>query len=384
MAQTVLTPQGYALLALCAQPYAHDRLSHALQTAVSGFHDWEALCAQAELLGVAPLFWHHLRSTGISLPHKIQQILQGLTARHAILHRVHKAVLFETLDTLHRKRLQPLLLKGLALAWQAYPTPQLRPLGDIDLLLQEEQVQPALAVLCEKGYQILSQNFSIFAKEIVLLAPPQFGLTVRIELHQYHPSQRLVHQNTLDNEFRDMLEAPQRLILPEREIWTTSPIDSLLYLMRHLRKHLFDARPDRPLSLKWVSDILGLAQNYATQINWTVLKQRDSRFLNRLAILYALTPVPREHEAHLPLQSIPTLTDFGQYPAGWPRWPVAGVTRENWLKYIWNTLSPPPTWWIRLYEGVTGNIVWHRHILYRLRLLGWAYNALWARFKRNL
>jgi len=64
----------------------------------------------------------------------------------------HQVVLGELLAGLAGQKIRALLLKGTALAYDLYPTPATRARGDSDLLVAEEQLAAARAVLERLGY----------------------------------------------------------------------------------------------------------------------------------------------------------------------------------------------------------------------------------------
>src|SRR5262245_48292148 len=79
------------------------------------------------------LRWHHLAST---LRH------EGSIA----------PTLSQVLGALAAAGLEPIVLKGAALAYTAYPEPAQRTLSDVDLLLSEDELPLASAALAEAGF----------------------------------------------------------------------------------------------------------------------------------------------------------------------------------------------------------------------------------------
>lgn len=368
--------QTYRLMALCARIGRHARFEAQLAALLRNFSAWQVLPAQAERHGMGPLLWYHLR--GAEIPAETRRALQGLYLRDRALNQIHAETLLSLLDVLEKHHIRPLVLKGLALAWQAYPDPALRPVSDIDLFLAQDDIPPAMEAMRQAGYRFkpLSSHLERFPKEIIADSPLRDGISTHIELHHYNPLHRTLNDNSPDDEFRDLREPPQRIIIQEREVYTTSLLDTLCYLMRHLARHLFHARADRPVSFKWMADIISLVELQAHDIDWKALAQRDPLFPKRLSVLYSLTPPPEGYETLLNLKQPVSMNGLGQYPRGWPQWPFPNWKQVGFYRYIQMTFAPPPEWWLRLVYGLDeGAAAWHEQVVYRLRLLrlmGWA------------
>jgi len=363
-------------MALCARVERHPRFEQELTRQLREFTAWEALPVQAELHGMGPLLWHHLQ--GANIPQAPRRALRGLYLRDRALNQAHTKTLLELLDLLGKSGIRPLVLKGLALAWQVYPDPALRPVSDIDLFLAKDDLLPAIDRLQKGGYRLnfLPAPLNRLPKGLNADSPSRDGVSTHIELHHYDPAHRTINDNSPDDEFRDIREPPQRVIINGCDVYTTSPLDTLHYLMRHCTRHLFDARADRPLPLKWVADITSLVEKQAHELDWESLIQRDPLFLKRLSVLYSLTPLPGGHETIVPLKKAVSMSGLGQYPRGWPQWPFPNWVQVGFWRYVSLTFAPPPEWWLRLYYGLdSGSVAWHGQVVYRLRLLqlmGWA------------
>ncbi len=370
--------QTYRLMALCARVGRHPRFDEQLTLQLRDFTAWDALPAQAELYGMGPLLWHHLQSVDAAVPETTRRALRGLYLRHRALNQIHTRNLLELLDLLGKNNIRPMVLKGLALAWQVYPDPALRPVSDIDLFLAMDELLPAVEALRQAGYRFenLPARLEGLPKGLNADSPPRDGFSTHIELHHYDPAHRVINDNSPDDEFRDIREPPQRLVIAGCDVYTTSPLDTLHYLMRHFIRHLSDARVNRPVSLKWMADILTLIEKQADELDWEALLQRDPAFLKRLSVLYSLTPLPERYETSLPIKKAVSMGGLGQYPRGWPQWPFPNWVQVGFWRYAWLTFTPAPEWWLRLYYGLdSGTTAWHGQVVYRLRLLqlmGWA------------
>ncbi|MHB0971487.1 MAG: nucleotidyltransferase family protein [Thermoanaerobaculia bacterium] len=103
---------------------------------------------------LAPLRWHGLvpliamRLAGASPA--FERELRGAMAIEIARQRELAALL----DDLAAAGVEPLILKGTALAYSHYATPWARPRGDVDLLIRRPEKEQALAVLVARGYEL--------------------------------------------------------------------------------------------------------------------------------------------------------------------------------------------------------------------------------------
>ena len=383
MDQTSLN-QTYRLLALCARAEGHTLFYEQLNRLLLDFTAWDALPAQAELHGMGPLLWHHLQKTDIAIPVETQRSLRALYLRHRALNQAHFHALAELLKLFEQANICPLVLKGLALAYQYYPDPALRPVGDIDLLLKQSDVLLALHLLEAAGYRVNlpNPNLRLLPKELTAYSPYHNGVSTHIELHHYNLEHKTFNDNSPDNEFKDFIQPPQLLMIDGCAIYTSSPMDTLRYLNRHMIQHLYAARVDKPLSLKWSADIINLVERHAGSMDWSEFQRRDPAFLRRLAVLYSLTPLPEMYEKVIPIEKIKHPPGLDQYPGGWPQWPFPNWKRVGFWRYLWRTFSTPSIWWLCLCYGTDEqSSFWYGQVLHRLRVLKL---MLWALVRRVL
>lgn len=142
--------------------------------------------------------------------------------------------------------LQPLALKGPALALQAYGTLAARGGVDLDVLLEAEQWPVALEVLRSLGYRIApGQPWPLPAAthELVLTHAEH---QPRVELHR----RLLRHQHLL----RDPQRMTQVVDLHGTDVTCLAPAYALPYLIAHANQHCFRR-------LIWLMDIHALLQH---------------------------------------------------------------------------------------------------------------------------
>lgn len=107
--------------------------------------------SRADLHGVNALLH---RKVGIAgWPAEIRQAVRDKAVQLTMWELRHQQVLAELLDELDLIGVQPILIKGTALAYQLYPSPALRTRGDTDLLIPAHAKARVDELLLSVGYQ---------------------------------------------------------------------------------------------------------------------------------------------------------------------------------------------------------------------------------------
>ncbi|MGH7775212.1 MAG: nucleotidyltransferase family protein [Candidatus Binatia bacterium] len=141
----------------------------------SGRSDFQAEFLEACVThGVALLITKQLKRTSAweEWPPGIRAALESLVIRQAGLELLLERELVSALESLAERGVQPLILKGTALAYTHYPFLGLRPRNDTDLLIHPKNISLTEQVLAELGFQrlnMVSGSFimhqSIYVKE---------------------------------------------------------------------------------------------------------------------------------------------------------------------------------------------------------------------------
>lgn len=136
-------------------PHSHVALAQLLRAdqPVPKDPPWAELDRLAVYHGVMPWLWSRLRASGP--PAELAATWRQAYFEAALASDWRWEALLPALDALGAAGIAPVPLKGLVLAETAYPTPALRPMGDIDLLLRREEIAPACAALRPLGWAVL-------------------------------------------------------------------------------------------------------------------------------------------------------------------------------------------------------------------------------------
>ena len=207
--------------------------------------------------------------------------LQETYRFHSIRTALREHTIKQVLRILSGEGVEPILVKGWAIA-RLYPEPGLRPYGDIDLVVRQEQYSSAVAV----------------AKDI--------GGEYYVDVHD-----KVRHLN--DHSFDDLFERSAIAKLDDVDVRILSPEDQL----RVLSKHLWHHNAFRPL---WLCDIAVAVENRAGDFDWDRCLGRNRRRADWVACAIGL--------AHELLGADVTGTPADRRAKRLPSWLVPNVLME--------------------------------------------------------
>lgn len=335
---------------------------------------WPEFPAAAEAHGLVPLAHAHLTRAGVSLPVDIQQQLFGLATQHRTANAARFEVLGEILGAFEAASIRVLVLKGAALAHILYPSPALRPLSDIDLLVEPGQTGHAQAVLASLGFAAEQQPTDRRFVGHHHLPPALLlrnGRFVQVEIHRDALSADSPGSLTLNERSYDRR---QRFAIGERTAFAFGHEEMLHHLTRHAaeRASLF--------RLMWVTDIVAYATRFHAEIDWPELRRRDPFVINALSLLHLVTPLPPQVLAEVPVPRP------GIPGAGTAFRPLREIVRlDRPAAAVIHELLVPGEWWVRYYYGArsTPSFVWHLWIGHPARMAWWfARRAVtWVRWR---
>jgi hypothetical protein len=210
--------------------------------------------------GLAGLFLEGLApDEGGPLRDTLRRAAQREAAHDAQVAREIDAVL----ETLSALGLEPVPLKGRALALEAWPRPALRPPGDLDLLLEPLGVEDAAIALVAKGYRRTAEagpgRLRVGPTGIELM-PPE-GRKMGVDLHA-----RLFRSVGSRLDATALLARAQPSTLQGHAVRALSPADRLLFLFVHAAKH-------GVRTLKWLLDLHAVAA-LADEPTWQAAVER--------------------------------------------------------------------------------------------------------------
>jgi hypothetical protein len=276
--------------------------------------DWEQLFECAEAQGVAGVIWYYLAQPGMGVTLELKKQAGRRLAVRWLLQTRHRAALVEALMALDAVGVRAVLLKGLLLGDRLYPEPSLRPAGDIDLLVSQTDLDPAIAALESIGYVAESGLLARYYRENhhhLHLSRPQ---TPILELHF-----RATTGFGVIVPAEEFLSRAVPYRVPEgTTAWLLSPEDELLYLAVHAARHLFE-------TLMWLYDLKLFLRRYP-DLDWTLVsaRARSLGVVGALSLTFEAldrrlsTPVPQRKDFVPPRRILARLA-----------WPVIAITARQ-------------------------------------------------------
>lgn len=255
----------------------------------------ELQCSETHLVEITPrlvgsmsgaLAWHKVRNSDLKTS------LAGLELQeayrfHAVRTLVREHAIKRVLTLLHREGLEPILVKGWAVA-RLYPEPGLRPYGDIDLVVRPEQ------------YSFTESAIS------AAIAANEIDAAYYIDLHRGFED--------LDDHCFDELYSRSTLIrLDDVDVRVLSPEDHLRVLCVHLLHH----NAFRPL---WLCDIAAAVEGRASDFDWDRCLGRNRRRADWVACAIGL--------AHELLGADVARTPVARRAERLPSWLIANVLKQ--------------------------------------------------------
>ena len=379
--------QCYRLLATCARAEGHPLMDEQLRRQVAAFTAWDELPEQAELHGMGPLLWHHLKNAKLSLPLETQRIISGLYLRHRMWNEANAQTLLEIISLLDKDGIRAILLKGVGLAYEYYPDPALRPSSDIDLLLKQDEILPALELLKSAGYRINTPQTwtsDLLPREIKIHPPITNGLVVPIELHHYDPRHWAARDYKQDDEF-ECFKKPSRLIsMANSQVYVPAAMDTLEFLYRHFRRHSLLATVEKPIQLKWVADIISVVEHHSPEMDWQAVKDSNPALVRYLEIFYSFSPLPDHLRDRIPVRQTPVPSGVSQYLKGWPQYKLGAWKGRGVFRFLKLTFARPSDWWLSLYYGIDEQqYSLYGQVIYRLQVLSMMFWTLAGRLLKR-
>jgi hypothetical protein len=369
-------PDAYALLRvlLAALGPVGDVSGRAEQivaeTAIPNASLWQQLVGETDYHGVtllmAPIVGARLRTSPGIISDDARRSYFALAIRHRQLAAIREAAVDRLLAGFAAAAIPIILLKGAALAHLIYSSPELRPMLDIDVLIDRRHAEAAVRIASDLGFVFASRHGSKFAGRshhipVGEMVQSGFRLFLEIHIEALHLDQpRRLNLSNLASKPRpfDRGAGPAGLALGHTD------------MLRHLAGHAFDHA--HRIRLIHLYDLWRYQAIFNDQIDWREIETRFGYVMVVLRLVSQVfagaaaagaTPVP----AGLGLAMIP-LSEIA----------ASDMSLRDKLGAIFN----PPAFWLHGFYGVPPEqslwvcrIVRHPAMLARwllARAAGWA------------
>lgn len=301
---------------------------------------WDSFLQAARAGSVSPLVYEAVRGQDL-LPASVEESLRldyfGV-ARINVL-RFHR--LEEVLRRLTDKGIDVILLKGAALAEAVYGNLALRPMCDFDLLIHKEDVDAALGVLAELGYErgvdFRPDYRYTYRNQIAVYKADGEG--TMIEVH-WHPIKFVSYQRAVPVDWFWQTALPIRIGDSSAKMLGAEA--QVLHLCYHIVQH----GGCKKVSLRQLYDVAEVIVSCGAQLDWDRLLVQAQAFDLALTVQQVLGRVKEEWDVQMPDQVLdrlralrPSAVEKQLYTLldGGPTW-----------RRIWARLIATPGWRARL------------------------------------
>ena len=172
-----------------------------------------------------------------------------------------------------------MLLKGMALGYQVYDSPGLRPCTDVDLMIREQDIDVVKRLLTNIGYGISEQDgTSLICYQFTAYKDSDTGQPIVLDVH-YQINNRAEYARlfTFEELYERSVDIPQ--IFPGTR--ALSLADALMLACIHIEGH--DAQHD-PLKLIWLYDLKALFDKMQPTDQKTVLHLINEKSLGPVCL----------------------------------------------------------------------------------------------------
>ncbi|MFQ6066725.1 MAG: nucleotidyltransferase family protein [bacterium] len=288
------------LLLECARTKLSEDNQDKIRRLVSNSLNWDYLLQMSKSHSLIPLLYYHLHR--IDLDHQIptyimdelHDIYYSNLARNLLLYDE----LSQVLKSFEEKRIL-VVVKGLALAEQVYKNVALRPMADVDLLVQKRNLPEVMKTLFKLGFEILSQE-----KQVTIKYMNELHLVKRQENVKYLPSLIInVHwdltapvrfEGTTKIDTQQMMSRTQPAKIACRDILVMRPEDQILWVIYHATfQHPF-------IGLLQLCDVAELIKLEENRLDWHSLVKTSKKGRIATATYYLLSSAKKLLGAPVP------------------------------------------------------------------------------------
>jgi hypothetical protein len=223
----------------------------ALRVTPAEFLAW---CAEHDVKGLAHSRLARLRHRE-EWPAEIHEELAAHVHREAALEILRSEEISLAFADLAAAGVEPVLIKGTALAYGVYETPMCRPRADTDVLIREDAVETARAVFARRGYRTTVHCSDLFS-QFEVQKEGRFGVTHVFDVHWKISTQR-VFEHLLA--YDELLARSRRVAALGPNAHGAGAVDALLLACVHPVMH--HQNIERVL---WIYDIHLLASTLAS------------------------------------------------------------------------------------------------------------------------
>ena len=374
-----MSPETYRALVATASALVNPEYEAVptLHDTFAAVRNWHELAQQAEIHGLSVMLGRLAADGVISIPRELDLQLKALTIRHQKVLEARRIVLADVIDLFDTHAIEFAFLKGAALSQLVYEPPWLRPMRDIDLLVNREQAPQAQRLLREIGFhnEDHAEGYLYEHHHLPNSTRIQNGFTISLEVHHDALSGDVSESITLKN----LLGNLRSFEFAGKTAHAFGHRD----MLKHLCHHSFE--PAHTIKLGSMVDMVLYAAHYADEIDWPELIRSQANVYNALRCIGVLISLPPGLQAKL----------GGTLPASWhPSGigqgfePLSQISHLSSRKAQFQRMFAPSQWWMHIFYRVPPEkslllTRWVRHPATVGKWLWRRYLAAWRSRKRS-
>jgi Uncharacterised nucleotidyltransferase len=281
-------PEDRLLLATLRAALGEDQTTE-VQALLAQELDWQYLLDASIRHAVSPLVFEGLGRAAPGpepreLPERVWRELGGLHAGSGARNQRLLTAIDELAASFANAGIRALALKELQLAFEAYPDPALRPIGDVDILIRPEDYAQASGELALLGFEPLPGPDIPFTRKYACAHHfRRVSDDVWVDL-QWNVAERewdLYGDGTFTFDPETLWEGALTLSLGESSLAAPRPEPMLLHLCMHAEGHSYG-------ELVLFADILVLLARYGADLDWDRLGEITRRYGAESTVYYVL------------------------------------------------------------------------------------------------
>ncbi len=258
------------LLIRCSRVVVDDAAKADILDLLAGSPDWGYLLDASVRNAVSPLFYYGLKQVASDV------VLESLVPAHVLdtlcklyqNSRLRNRRLFEVTEEIARvfeqAGVQLMGLKDLQLAWVVYPDIGLRPMGDIDLLVRQEDYQKAAACMAGLGFSRLPDGDTPYLLKYAW--EQQFrrlsdNVWVDLQWNVLQIAWDVYQDGPFDFEIDRMWQGAEEMAVGDSRLSVPRPEDMLFHLCMHLEGHRYAEQV-------LFCDLIEMLRFYAGSLDW--------------------------------------------------------------------------------------------------------------------
>ena len=238
--------------------------------------DWDLLLDRAAWHRLSPLVSHHLRTPDLSVfvPRLVLEKLKRLNYQSLARNMLLQDELSKLLAAFNEAGLPVIVLKGVALLGSIYRDIGLRPMSDLDVLVQPEHLDRAKAIALCQGYapiveRVVQEHDTVNRRHLPNLIHHERGIV--LEVHQHIVDSDSAYHFNLNG----FWNRAQPVTIPGNSALMLAPEDILIHLSI---KFLLDRRYSSKSALGQLCDISEVLLQYSDSLNWNLIEEVSQEY----------------------------------------------------------------------------------------------------------